>query len=84
MENLPISTAARRLTPSELDDFDKSGYLQGLPVFAAAAVPQLQKRLHELEAQMPADVPISGVNMWHKANRCLYDLAHTPTILDYV
>ena len=84
MENLPISTAARRLTPSELDDFDKSGYLQGLPVFAAAAVPQLQKRLHQLEAQMPADVPISGVNMWHKANRWLYDLARTPTILDYV
>ena len=84
MKNLPINAAARRLTLAEIDDFDESGYLQGLPVFDEAAVPHLQKRLHELEKQMPADVPISVVNMWHKANRWLYDLARIPTILDYV
>ena len=55
MNNLPISAAARRLTPAEIDDFDELGYLQGLPVFDAAAVPQLQKRLHELEVQSIAD-----------------------------
>tara|TARA_B100000674_G_scaffold498060_1_gene534400 strand:+ start:1703 stop:2095 length:393 start_codon:yes stop_codon:yes gene_type:complete len=55
-----------------------------LPVFDAAAVPKLQKRLYELETLMPIDVPISSVNMWHKANRWIYDLARMPAILDYV
>ncbi|MDB4698695.1 phytanoyl-CoA dioxygenase family protein [Candidatus Latescibacteria bacterium] len=84
MENLPISTTARRLTPADIKQFDEAGYLQALPVFDQAAAPQLQKRLQELEAQMPDDVPISSVNMWHKANRWIYDLARTPAILDYV
>lgn len=84
MEKLPISAEARRLTPVEVKQFDEWGYVQGLPVFDAAAVPHLQKRLHELEAGMPDDVPISSVNMWHKANRWIYDLARTPVILDYV
>lgn len=84
MENLPISTDVRRLSPAEVEQFDQWGYIRGLPVFDAAAVPHLQKRLHELEAGMPDDVPISSVNMWHKANRWIYDLARTPAILDYV
>ena len=84
MENLPISADARRLTPAEIDQFAEAGYIQALPVFDPAAVPQLQKRLHELEEKMPDDVPISSVNMWHKANRWIYDLARTPAILDYV
>ena len=84
MENLPISADVRRLSSDEIEQFNLWGYLQGLPVFDVAAVPQLQKRLHELEALMPVDVPISSVNMWHKANRWIYDLARTPAILDYV
>ncbi len=84
MENLPISAAARRLTPADTNEFNEAGYLQALPVFDAAAAPQLQKRLRELEALMPPGVPISSVNMWHKANRWAYDLARTPAILDYV
>ena len=84
MEKLPVSAAARRLTPAEIEEFERAGYLPALPVFDAAAVPTLQKRLHELEAQMPEGVPISSVNMWHKANRWAYDLARTPAILDYV
>ena len=84
MEDLPISAGIRRLTPADIEEFNESGYLQALPVFDAAAVPHLQRRLHELEARMPDEVPISGVNMWHKANRWAYDLARTPAILDYV
>ncbi len=84
MEHLTISAGVRRLTPADIEEFNESGYLQALPVFDAAAVPHLQKRLHELEALMPVDVPISAVNMWHKANRWAYDLARTPAILDYV
>jgi len=84
MENLPISTSARRLTAADKNQFHEWGYLKALPVFDAAAVPILQKRFHELEALMPADVSISSVNMWHKANRWAYDLARTPAILDYV
>ena len=84
MENLPISAAARRLRPADIKQFDEAGYLQALPVFDEGAARQLQKRLHELEALMPSDVPISSVNMWHKANRWIYDLARTPAMLDYV
>lgn len=84
MENLPISAVARCLTSADIKQFNELGYLQSLPVFDTKAVPQLQKRLHELEALMPSDVPISSVNMWHKANRWAYDLARTPAILDYV
>ena len=84
MKNLPISAGVRRLSSDKIKQFNELGYLQGLPVFDATAVPQLQKRMHELEALMPVDVPISSVNMWHKANRWIYDLARTPAILDYV
>ena len=61
MENLPISADIRRLSSDEIEQFNLWEYLQGLPVFDEAAVPQLQKRLQELEALMPVDVPISSV-----------------------
>ncbi|NKB66774.1 MAG: phytanoyl-CoA dioxygenase family protein [Candidatus Latescibacteria bacterium] len=84
MTDLSISPAARRLSPEQKKQFEEWGYLTRLPLFAPAAVPTLQRRLHEFEALLPEGIAISGLNMWHKANRWIHDLARTPAILDYV
>ena len=84
MINLPISPDARRLTEEEKKQFRAWGYIKNLPVFDKPAIPVLQQRFKELAAMLPEDVHMSRVNHWHKANRYVYNLCRTPTILDYV
>ena len=82
--DLPISREARRLTEQETEQFHRRGYVKNLPVFDQAAAPMLQQYFQELVALLPAGVDMNRVNNWHKANRRVYDLCRTPTILDYV
>ena len=84
MINLPISPDARRLTEEEKEQFGAWGYIKNLPVFDEPAIPALQQRFKELAEMLPDDVHMSRVNHWHKANRYVYNLCRTPTILDYV
>ena len=84
MDDLIISNSVRRLTPEEKVQFQEWGYVKGLPVFDETSRPTLQRRYHELAELLPPDVDINKVNMWHKANRWVYDVARTPAILDYV
>ena len=44
----------------------------------------MQKQFDHLLGLLPEGANISRVNNWHKANRWVYDLCRTPTILDYV
>ena len=84
MINLPISPEAHKLTKAETEQFKQWGYVKNLPVFDEAAIPVLQQRFRELVAMLPSDMHISRVPLWHKANRYIYNLSRTPTILDYV
>jgi non-heme Fe2+,alpha-ketoglutarate-dependent halogenase len=84
MENLTIDSSVNRLTPDQKTQFQEWGYVKGLPVFDETSVIMLQKRFHEVVALLPDDTDINHVNMWHKANRWVHDIARTPTILDYV
>ena len=84
MNDLTISSSVRRLTSEEKRQFHEWGYVKNIPVFDEGAVPTLQSRFQELAALLPQDVDINRVNMWHKANRWVYDVARTRVILDYV
>ena len=74
----------RRLTNQEKEQFQQWGYVKNLPVFDSAALPKLQEGFQEMVALLPPDVHMSRVNNWHKANRWVYELCRTPTILDYI
>jgi non-heme Fe2+,alpha-ketoglutarate-dependent halogenase len=84
MNDLTISSAARRLTEQEKKQYQQWGYVKNLPVFDEAAIPGLQERFQEMVALLPNATHLNHVNNWHKANRWVYDLCRTPTILDYV
>ena len=84
MTDLTISREARRLTEQEKEQFQQWGYVKNLPVFDPAALPRLQEGFREMVELLPPDVHMSRVNNWHKANRWIYDLCRTPTILDYI
>jgi non-heme Fe2+,alpha-ketoglutarate-dependent halogenase len=82
--NLTINPAARRLTPSEITQYDRLGYIVNLPVFADAALADLQAAALGLLDLLPTEIDVNRINMWHKANRWYYDICRTPAILDYV
>lgn len=84
MTDLAISREARRLTDQEKEYFQRWGYVKNLPAFGQAAVSTLQQRFQELVDLLPPGVNMNGVNNWHKANRWVYELCRTPTIVDYV
>jgi hypothetical protein len=81
---LAIDPRARRLNAAEKAQFERDGYVKGLPVFAAEAVPALQRGFAELAARLPPGLHVSRVNNWHKASRWFHDLCRTPAILDVV
>ena len=45
---------------------------------------ELQLLFNELKTRLPISVDINKTNMWHKASKKFYDVAHTTEILDYV
>ena len=76
--------ALRRLTESEIEQYQQRGYLKNLPVFDASEIPTLQKFFEELASRLPDSIDINQVNMWHKCSRTFYNICRHPTILDYV
>ena len=81
---MEISKFVRRLTDKEVYQYKDKGYVKGLPVFSEQGVKDLQKIFLDLSARLPANVDINKTNMWHKASKKFYDIAHTSNILDYV
>ena len=81
---MEISKLVRRLNDNEISQYEDKGYIKGLPVFSQGGVKDLQKLFLDLSNRLPAGVNINKTNMWHKASKKFYDLAHTPAILDYV
>ena len=81
---MEISKSARRLSKAEISQYKENGYIKNLPVFSKNGTEKLQILFNELNSQLPKNVDINKTNMWHKASKKFYDLAHTPSILDYV
>ena len=81
---MEISKNQRRLSKSEISQYKDEGYIKNLPVFSNNGVEDLQKFFSELKNRLPDNVDINKTNMWHKASKKFYDVAHTPAILDYV
>ena len=81
---MEISKLVRRLNDNEIAQYEDKGYIKGLPVFSKGGVKDLQKLFLDLSNRLPEGVNINKTNMWHKASKKFYDLAHTPAILDYV
>ena len=81
---MEISKLVRRLNDNEISQYEDKGYIKGLPVFSQDGVKDLQKLFLDLSNRLPTGVNINKTNMWHKASKKFYDLAHTPAILDYV
>ena len=79
-----ISDKVRRLTNNEKKQYTEHGYVKNLPVFSNDGALELQSLFEELSSRLPPDVDINKTNMWHKASKKFYNLAHTPAILDYV
>tara|TARA_B100000676_G_scaffold309223_1_gene372184 strand:- start:609 stop:1469 length:861 start_codon:yes stop_codon:yes gene_type:complete len=83
-QSLPLDPATRRLSDAEKAQYKRDGFVVGLPVFAAQAIPSLQAAFDDLSGRLPGDVDINRINNWHKASRWFHDLCRTPAILDYV
>ena len=81
---MEISKNIRRLSKSEISQYDSEGFIKNLPVFSKRGVEELQNFFNELNNRLPSNVDINKTNMWHKASKKFYDVAHTPEILDYV
>ena len=84
MNGLSVDKQVARLTNEQKQQFADWGYISSLPVFDDSAADYLQLRFGELVNLLPSGIDISRVNNWHKANRWIYELCHTPVILDYV
>lgn len=72
------------LSAEQLIQYKRDGYVKNLRIFDEDAVMRLQQRYTELADRLPQDIDINRVNMWHKANRWIYEIGRTPLILDYV
>ena len=81
---MEISKNSRRLYKSEISQYEEEGYIKNLPVFSEKGITELQNLFSELKNRLPNTIDINKTNMWHKASRKFYDVAHTPAILDYV
>jgi len=84
LRDVAISTNTRRLTTTQIRQYQTEGYVKNLPVFTAAGAQQLRAGFEHLAARLPTDVDINRINMWHKCSRWFHELCRTPTILDYV
>jgi len=84
VSQLTLRPDVERMTPELREQFVEAVYLSTMPLLDAAGVMHLQRWFQELCALLPDGVDVSRINQWHKANRWVYDLCRTPTILDYV
>ena len=74
----------RRLSKKETSQFEKDGYLTGLPVFAESASSSLNELFLALSSRLDCSIDLNQTAQWHKASRKFYNLCVTPVILNYV
>lgn len=79
--------AAQTLSPDQVEQYNRDGYLGGLPAFAEPEVTRIRSYFDELiDAVVSADDRRNSysINLYHMVCEGLYDLVLTPRLLDYV
>lgn len=79
--------AARTLSPARIEQFDRDGYLSGLPAFSPDEIGSLRAYFDDLIASvLAADDRRNAysINTYHMVCARLYDVLKTPVLLDYV
>ena len=79
-----INEKNRRLSKKEISQFEKDGYLTGLPVFHESARSSLNELFLALSSRLDSSIDLNQTAQWQKASRRFYDLCVTPVILNYV
>jgi len=79
-----INKKNRRLSKKEISQFEKDGYLTGLPVFDESAKLSLNALFLALSSRLDSSIDLNQTAQWQKASRRFYDLCVTPVILNYV
>ncbi len=79
-----IDKKARRLTKDEIHQYEKYGYVTGLPVFSQEASRDLDELFLSLSSRLDKSIDLNMTAQWHKASLKFYNLCTTPQILNYV
>ena len=74
----------RRLSKTEISQFEKDGYLAGLPVFDKSTKSNLNDLFLALSSRLDSSIDLNQTAQWQKASRRFYNLCATPAILNYV
>lgn len=78
---------ARTLTVADVERFNRDGFVSPLPVFSGQEMDQLRAYIDDLihtVVSAPDRRNSYSINTYHVVCAGLYDLIHTPLILDYV
>ncbi len=79
--------AARTLQPSDIDHFNREGFVSPLPAFEGAEAASLRRYIDNLVdavVSAPDRRNSYSISSYHIVCRGLYDLIQTPVVLDYV
>ena len=79
-----IDKNIRRLSQNEINQFEKDGYLTGLPLFDKLATEELNIFFTSLSSRLDESIDLNQTAQWQKASLKFYNLCTTPSILDYV
>ena len=79
-----INKNARRLNAYEKIQYERDGFVSGLPVFSTNAKYDLNNFFEKLSSRVNENVNINQTAQWHKASNLFYKLCTTPEILNYV
>ena len=66
---MEISKNIRRLSKSEISQYDSEGFIKNLPIFSKRGVEELQLFFNELKNRLHSSIDINKTNMWHQANK---------------
>jgi ectoine hydroxylase-related dioxygenase (phytanoyl-CoA dioxygenase family) len=74
----------KRLTPAQIEQYERDGIFFPLAALDAAAVSQFRTALEEVRRRLGPDAGRGAFGQWHLCFRAAYDLATHPGILDAV
>lgn len=79
-----VSETPQCLSPAQVEQFHRDGYVAGIPIFTEAELEPLRGEYLRAVRELPAGTNINFVNWWHKLNRVMYDACMDPRLLDCV
>lgn len=73
-----------KLTEEQVQQYQRDGFLYGLPVYTRTELEELNSGLSEILALLGPGESTKEIREWHEASRFLFDICMNDTILDYV